>query len=149
MDLSIGLALQLLSIEGCRPFINKVKIAVTQAAHGSDPLLCKHFEIYHATISPAIRFLQGRDPSLAHRIASGRYCPEGPRFAALNRYVDNEQGADALDWAFGALDCRIAPSTLQPLYINDLGDVIRDAADPRFEFVPLCGITGGQPADVR
>jgi len=34
-------------------------------------------------VEPVVRFLQGQDPTLALRIASGNYLPEGPRFAPL------------------------------------------------------------------
>ncbi len=47
----------------------------------------EHFETYRETITPVIRFLQGRDPTLAHRIASRRYLPEGRRFTTLDHYV--------------------------------------------------------------
>ena len=96
----------------------------------------EHFAIYRTTITPVIRFLQGRDPSLAHRIASRHFLPEGPRFCMLDDYMDAGPGAgDALDWAFGALGLQDRAKHLATLYLNDLADVIRDAIDPRFEFV--------------
>ena len=42
-----------------------------------------HAPRYVATVMPAIRFLQGRDPSLALRIVGREFLPEGPRFAQL------------------------------------------------------------------
>ncbi|HEV7448571.1 MAG TPA: radical SAM protein, partial [Steroidobacteraceae bacterium] len=135
MDLSIGLALQLLSSEGLHDIQQQIKSISRKQHTAATRFFAKHFETYQTTISPAIRFLQGRDPSLAHRIASRRYLPEGPRFAALDRYVDSEQSADALDWAFGALGLQDRAKHIATLYLNDLGDVIRDAVDPRFEFV--------------
>src|SRR5688500_15916306 len=36
---------------------------------------------YIAAAAPAVRFLQGRDPSLALRIVGRAFLPEGPRFA--------------------------------------------------------------------
>jgi hypothetical protein len=96
----------------------------------------EHFASYRTTISPAVRFLQGRDPSLAHRIASRRYLPEGPRFALLEHYIgDRQDHGDALNWAFGALGLQDRAKHIATLYLNDLADVIRDAIDPRFEFV--------------
>ena len=89
---------------------------------------------YLATVEPVIAFLQGRDPTLAHRIASRSYLPEGPRFRALDVYVDDE-GGDPLAWAFGALGTHDRARHFATLYLNDLADVIRDAVDPRFEFV--------------
>ena len=38
-------------------------------------------------------------------------------------------------WAFGALGVQDRARHLATLYLNDLADVLRDAIDPRFEFV--------------
>ena len=38
------------------------------------------FDRYAQTIAPAIAFLQGRDATLMHRIASRSFLPEGSRF---------------------------------------------------------------------
>jgi hypothetical protein len=78
--------------------------------------------------------LQGRDSTLSHRIAGRGFLPEGPRFAALDTYGDSE-AADPLAWAFGALGQNDRARHLATLYLNDLADVLRDAIDPRFEFV--------------
>ena len=135
-DLSIGLALQLLSIEGLDNIDQQVRSLPRKQHTAATRFFADHFEIYRSTISPAIRFLQGRDPSLAHRIASRYYLPEGPRFASLEHYVASEQGGgDALDWAFGALGLQDRAKHIATLYLNDIADVIRDAIDPRFEFV--------------
>jgi hypothetical protein len=89
---------------------------------------------YGATIDAAIAFIQGRDSTLAHRIASRSFLPEGPRFASLDVYVDDD-GGDPLAWAFGALGVNDRARHIATLYLNDLADVLRDAIDPRFEFV--------------
>ena len=97
------------------------------------------FAAYRATIGPAIRFLQGGDSTLAHRIAARGLLPEGPRFASLDVYEDVDlgdgAGADPLAWAFGALGVQDKARHLATLYLNDLADVLRDAVDERFEFV--------------
>jgi radical SAM superfamily enzyme YgiQ (UPF0313 family) len=135
-DLSLALALKLLSVEGVEAIAAQVR-ALPRAQHTSTTrFFTAHFESYRTTISAAIRFLQGRDPSLAHRIASRHYLPEGPRFAALEHTIDRRQrGGDALYWAFGALGLQDRAKHIATLYLNDLADVIRDAIDPRFEFV--------------
>ncbi len=92
------------------------------------------FARYRATVGPVIAFLQGRDPTLAHRIASRSFLPEGPRFASLDAYYDPD-GGDPLAWAFGALGVQDKARHLATLYLNDLADVLREAGDPRFEFV--------------
>ena len=135
-DFSLGLALALLSEAGLQAVHERAQRLAGRQRTAPVRSFAEHFAAYRSTISPVIRFLQGRDPSLAHRIASRRYLPEGPRFASLEHYIDSEQGAgDALDWAFGALGLQDRAKHLATLYLNDLADVIRDAADPRFEFV--------------
>ena len=89
---------------------------------------------YLATIGPAVAFLQGHDPSIAHRIASRNFLPEGPRFAPLDVYIDPD-GGDPLAWAFGALGVQDRARHFATLYLNDVADVLREAVDPRFEFV--------------
>ena len=43
-----------------------------------------HAGRYQDTVEAVVRFLQGRDPGLAMRIAGRQFLPEGPRFAALS-----------------------------------------------------------------
>jgi radical SAM superfamily enzyme YgiQ (UPF0313 family) len=135
-DLSIALALKLLSVQGVQAIHAQVSALPRKQHTVATGFFAEHFESYRTTITPAVRFLQGRDPSLAHRIASRHYLPEGPRFASLEHYIDHQrQEGDALDWAFGALGLQDRAKHIATLYLNDLADVIRDAIDPRFEFV--------------
>ncbi len=135
-DLSLGVALQLLSTQGLEDIHGQTEALSRRQRTPAVRFFADHFERYRTTITPVIRFLQGRDPSLAHRIAARHYLPEGPRFASLDHYLDPGHGAgDALDWAFGALGLQDRAKHIATLYLNDLADVIRDAVDPRFEFV--------------
>jgi hypothetical protein len=135
-DLSIALALKLLSEEGLQAMHGLVSALPRKRHTATTRSFAEHFESYRATISSTIRFLQGRDPSRAHRIASRHYLPEGPRFASLKHYIDSQQSeGDTLDWAFGSLGLQDRAKHIATLYLNDLADVIRDAVDPRFEFV--------------
>ena len=133
-DLALALVLRLLSREG----LVEVAAAVDRLPSAQHTQTIEAFveqrARYFATIEPVIAFLQGRDSTLAHRIASRQYLPEGPRFASLDVYVDDE-GGDPLAWAFGALGLNDKAKHLATLYLNDLADVLRDAIDPRFEFV--------------
>ena len=83
---------------------------------------------YAATVEPTIRFLQGRDPSLALRIVGRAFLPEGPRFAQLAH-----GGDERLMSAFGALGTTEQARYLASLYVDDLADVWRLGIDPRFE----------------
>jgi radical SAM superfamily enzyme YgiQ (UPF0313 family) len=135
-DLSIALALKLLSAEGLRDINGQVASLSRRRHTDVTRFFAANIESYGATICPAIRFLQGRDPSLAHRIASRHYLPEGPRFASLDHPLGNQpHTSDPLDWAFGALGLQDRAKHIATLYLNDLADVICDAVDPRFEFV--------------
>jgi radical SAM superfamily enzyme YgiQ (UPF0313 family) len=135
-DLSLALALKLLSVTGLEAIHEHMTAHPAPLQTPGTRFFAEHFESYRTTISSAIRFLQGRDPSLAHRIVSRHYLPEGPRFTSLEGLVDNERRqTDPLDWAFGALGLQDRAKHMATLYLNDIADVIRDAIDPRFEFV--------------
>jgi radical SAM superfamily enzyme YgiQ (UPF0313 family) len=133
-DLALALVLRLLSSAG----LEQVALKVDEVAPRKRSLSLQAFVAqrnrYFSTIDAVIAFLQGRDSTLAHRIVSRQYLPEGPRFSALDAYVDDASG-DPLGWAFGALGMQDRAKHLATLYLNDLADVLRDAIDPRFEFV--------------
>jgi radical SAM superfamily enzyme YgiQ (UPF0313 family) len=88
-----------------------------------------HADRYSDTVEPAIRFLQGRDPSLAFRIVGRSFLPEGPRFEHLSIALDEQ-----LLSAFGTLGSTEQARYLASLYVDDLADVWRQGIDPRFEF---------------
>jgi radical SAM superfamily enzyme YgiQ (UPF0313 family) len=136
-DLALALALRLFSPEGLQA-IRAVAEAIPAKQRTSRVVaFLKQFADYLATVAPAVAFLQGRDPSIAHRIVGRRFLPEGSRFAALDVYVDphDEAGGDPLAWAFGALGVTDRARHFATLYLDDIADVLREAVDPRFEFV--------------
>jgi radical SAM superfamily enzyme YgiQ (UPF0313 family) len=133
-DIALALVLDLFSPDGLRA-IRKCAAGIplkkrSPSLRGFD----ERFDRYLATVTPAIAFLQGHDPSIGHRIAGRNFLPEGPRFASLDVYID-EDGGDPLAWAFGMLGTQDRGRHLATLYLDDLADVLRDAVDPRFEFV--------------
>lgn len=93
-----------------------------------------HASAYLDTIDAARRFLQNKDPSLALRISSRRFLPEGPRFAAIDQFAapGDDADDDPLLWAFGALGIQDLAKFLATLYLEDLADAIRDGIDPHF-----------------
>ena len=133
-DLALALILELLSPAGLRAVKTCIEALPQEQRTPLVVAFRAQFERYHATIAPVLAFLQGRDATLAHRIATRSFLPEGPRFASLDVYVD-EHGGDPMAWAFGALGVHDRARHLATLYLNDLADVLRDAVDPRFEFV--------------
>ncbi|MDP2811378.1 MAG: radical SAM protein [Rhodocyclaceae bacterium] len=139
-DLALGLVLRLFSPEGLVAIHECAAALPQQQRTAAVDSFDRQFERYLATIAPTVAFLQGRDPTLAHRIGGRNFLPEGPRFSALDVYVDPQNdggdgGGDPLAWAFGALGIQDRARHFATLYLNDLADVLRDAVDPRFEFV--------------
>ena len=134
-DLALALILKLLSADGLRAVFEHIGAGPAAARSPRVQAFVQQFEAYRATIGPVIAHLQGRDSTLAHRIGSRGFLPEGPRFASLDAYVGDEDGADPMAWAFGALGVQDRARHLATLYLNDIADVLKDAVDPRFEFV--------------
>lgn len=133
-DLALATVLALLSSDGLLKMRACALNQSEECRSASINYFLDHFERYQTTIGPVIAFLQGRDTTLCHRIAARGLLPEGPRFAALDAYDDEESG-DPLGWAFGALGTQDRARHYATLYLNDLADVLRDAVDERFEFV--------------
>jgi radical SAM superfamily enzyme YgiQ (UPF0313 family) len=133
-DLALALVLELFSRRGLEAIRKCIQAIPARQRTPAVAAFEAHFDHYQATIGPAIAFLQGRDPTIAHRIASRAFLPEGARFASLDVYIDPD-GGDPLAWAFGALGVQDKARHLATLYLNDLADVLREAVDARFEFV--------------
>ena len=133
-DLALALALRLLSPEGLQAIQQRIADVPQGERTVRVHAFAEQYPRYAATIGPVIRFLQGGDATLAHRIVGRQFLPEGPRFATLDVY-DDADGAGPLAWAFGALGAQDHARHLATLYLNDLADVVREAVDPRFEFV--------------
>ena len=133
-DIALTLVLELFSPSGLHEIYEQVKAVPPKKRSASLHCFADQFDRYLATVTPAVAFLQGRDPSLAFRIAGRNFLPEGPRFAALDDYIDDD-GGDPLAWAFGALGIQDKARHLATLYLDDLADVLREAVDSRFEFV--------------
>ena len=144
-DLALALILGLFTPEGLAQVAQCAKAMPEAARSASVNFFLDFFPRYQRSISLAIAFLQGRDNTLSHRIASRDFLPEGPRFMALEAYDDADSG-DPLAWAFGALGQHDRALHLATLYLNDLADVLRDAVDKRFEFVRYAESLAGSQA---
>ena len=145
-DLALALVLRLL----CRQGLTELHAAALSQPEtlrsATVNFFLDHWAHYAQTIDAVIGFLQGRDSTLAHRIAGRGFLPEGPRFASLDAFDDEESG-DPLGWAFGALGQHDRARHLATLYLNDLADVLRDAVDTRFEFVRYAeSLAAAQPS---
>jgi radical SAM superfamily enzyme YgiQ (UPF0313 family) len=148
-DLALALVLKLLSKQGLANIHAACKDVLAGKPEHDWPSSLHSFmdqyDRYASTINPVIRFLQGGDSTLAHRIGARGFLPEGPRFDSLENFEASDELEDAgggdqnsydsLAWAFGALGAQDRARHIATLYLNDLADVIKHAVDVRFEFV--------------
>jgi radical SAM superfamily enzyme YgiQ (UPF0313 family) len=79
---------------------------------------------YINTIDQVILFLQGKLDTIAHLICSRTFLPEGDAFDQM----------DDLDWAFGAMGKQDKAKHIASMYLEDLGNLIKDTIDPHFGF---------------
>ncbi|MFZ4396097.1 MAG: B12-binding domain-containing radical SAM protein [Kiritimatiellia bacterium] len=130
-DLSLALTLRLFSRDGLARVAGV--LARTRRRTTTPPVrhFLRHAAAFSASVDSVIRFLQGRDPTLAYRLSERGALPEGPRFMSLD--IASEPGDDPLTWAFGALGVQDRARHLASLYLDDLADVIHDGVDPHFE----------------
>jgi radical SAM superfamily enzyme YgiQ (UPF0313 family) len=126
-DLSLALALRLFSRDGLRQVESSLRAASPASRAPSVLHVLKHAAACQSSVEPVIRFLQGRDDTLAYRIAARAWLPEGPRFQPL------AASPSPLD-AFGPADVRDKARHLASLFLDDLADAVRDGLDPRFAF---------------
>lgn len=136
-DLALALVLALLSRPGLQALRDELHLAPAAARTPRVTAFLDRFEAYEGSIEGVVAFLQGRDPTLAHRICTGGFLPEGERFRALDAYAASVAAGDddPLAWAFGRLGTTDRARHLATLYLNDIADVVKDGIDPRFEFV--------------
>ncbi len=134
-DLAIELFLSYLSQQGLEQIHHCVEDNYAEFEDNELPEAIYHFlanyPAYHACVEPTVKFLQGKNPSLAMRITSRTFLPEGPQFE--NLYQMEELSGDVLDDAFGNLGIQDRAKYLATLFINDLSAVIQQGVDPHFE----------------
>ncbi|MBO0947363.1 B12-binding domain-containing radical SAM protein [Fibrella forsythiae] len=125
-DLGIETILALFSPAG----LDRVFAAVDEAVAGGVALsdnsqrISRLRDAYTATIGPTIRFLQHKNPTLAHAITGRSYLPEASRFAEI----------DDLEWAFGTMGLQDKARHLATLFLEDLSDLLVEVVDPHFGF---------------
>lgn len=81
-------------------------------------------ESYIRTIDDVVLFLQGKRNTLAHLICRRTLLPEAGRFSQ----------AQDLEWAFGNMGIQDKAKYLATMYLEDLGDLIKETVDEHFGF---------------
>jgi len=134
-DLAIELLLTLLTPEGLSQILDVVEDHYADFEDDELPetiyQFMAEFEQYQQCVLPTLGFLQGKNPSLALRIVSRRFLPEGPSFDSLDGL--DEATGDVLQWAFGELGTQDKAKHLATLFIDDLVQVIHQGVDVNFE----------------
>lgn len=123
-DLGIEVTLALFSKEGLQALFNHINKHQPETVSENIARIIALQEDYITTIDDVISFLQGHNPTLAHRICKRDFLPEASRFAQL----------EDLDWAFGSMGTQDKGKHLSTMYLEDLSDLIRECVDEHFGF---------------
>jgi len=123
MDLSIELIQALFT----RPKLEEIFHIAASHAHLSkqNKITIQQSDFFLRTIEPVIRFLGGKDSSLAQRFSDRDFWPHSKRFPS----------DDDLEWAFGLLGNHDRAIHLCTLFLKDLCDFIQQTIDPHFELI--------------
>ena len=122
-DLGLDVILQLFSRKGLIDLFEFIQNQEIELGDNSKRMVMLSDE-YIATIDPVIRFLQGKNSTLADSIIQEGYLPEASRFAEV----------EDLEWAFGSMSFQDKAKHLATLYLEDLSDLIIEAVDENFGF---------------
>ena len=88
-------------------------------------IILQQADFYKQTIEPVMRFLSGRDSSLAQRFCNRDFWPVSKRLP----------GEDDLEWGFGMIGNHDRAIHLCTLFLKDLCDFINQTIDSRFELI--------------
>lgn len=122
MDLGIELVNRIFSRDGlAKVFEVSANLPKSEAMQ----FIYEGREDYVNCVETVMRFLQGKDQTIASRIASHTLLPEGPRFENL---IDTE-------WAFGLAGKNDEARYLATKFIEDIADYIREMVAPHFDLV--------------
>ena len=122
-DLGIEVTVALFSKSGLTTLFDKKITEQLEMTENSRRIYALRQD-YLDTIDPVIRFLQGKNPTLAHLICNRNYLPEASRF----EHTEN------LDWAFGTMGTQDKAKHLATMYLEDLSDFIKECVDNHFGF---------------
>lgn len=123
-DLGIETTVALFNRQGLQELFARIAANPPETINDNIARIIALQDDYITTIDDAILFLQGHNPTLAHRICKRDFLPEAGRFAQL----------EDLDWAFGSMGTQDKAKHLATMYLEDLSDLIRECVDEHFGF---------------
>ncbi|RYY59727.1 MAG: radical SAM protein, partial [Chitinophagaceae bacterium] len=122
-DLGIEVTLALFCQDGVRELFGRIARVDKPLSENAARMVALR-EDYIYTIDDVILFLQGHNPTLAHRISKRDFLPEASRFGQLEN----------LDWAFGSMGTQDQAKHFATMYLEDLSDLISECVDEHFGF---------------
>jgi hypothetical protein len=122
-DLGIEVTLAMFNKEGLAKLFQAIKSKEWELSPNCQRILALESN-YINTINQVILFLQGKLDTIAHLICSRTFLPEGDAFDQM----------DDLDWAFGAMGKQDKAKHIATMYLEDLGNLIKETIDPHFGF---------------
>jgi tRNA A37 methylthiotransferase MiaB len=121
-DLSIELMNAIFSQKGFQTLFDQLSANKTLSPNSLR--IMKNRDHYLQTVDLVMSFLQYKDNTLAQRICSDNFLPRASRFDQL----------PDLEWSFGSVGVNDKARFLATLYIEDIGDLIKDGITPYFGF---------------
>ena len=122
-DLGIEVTLAIFNKEGLTKLFKAINSKEWELSPNCQRILALENN-YINTIDQVILFLQGKLDTIAHLICSRNFLPEGDAFDQM----------DDLDWAFGAMGKQDKAKHIATMYLEDLGNLIKETIDPHFGF---------------
>jgi hypothetical protein len=123
VDLGIELINKIFSREGFQELFDSISHTGKKISKNSRHIL-KNKTSYLQTIDSVMSFLQYRDNTLAQLLCNETFLPRASRFGSM----------PDLEWSFGNIGVNDKARFLATLYIEDIGDLIKDAVTPYFGF---------------
>lgn len=122
-DLGIEVILALFNKEGFEQLFETIESKKIDLSDNCKRILALKDKYIH-TIDAVILFLQGKQNTLAHTICTRKFLPEASRFEQI----------DDLKWAFGSMGKLDMAKHIATLYLEDIGDLIKETVDEHFGF---------------
>lgn len=122
--MGIDVTLELFTKQGLQQLFQQAAINQTDTVTANTKRILLLQEEYINTVEAVIEFLQGKNPTLAQRIAGRKFLPEASRFAQVND----------LTWAFGNMGIQDQAKHIATLYLEDIADLIKELVDEHFGF---------------
>ena len=123
VDLGIELINTIFSREGFQKLFNFIKPTHKKISRNSRHII-KNETNYLQTIDQVMNFLQYRDNTLAQLLCNETFLPRASRFDPI----------PDMEWSFGNIGVNDKARFLATMYIEDVGDLIKEMVTPYFGF---------------